>query len=86
MSEDPPRAPIAPKRLAPVLRALVEVGFIVFLYYSNLLMGELERSGPGQRQSLFWSVQDIFTESNFIIAISSALIGYLVIEFLRKRL
>jgi hypothetical protein len=85
MSEDHQRAPIAPKRLAPVLRAMVEVGFIVFLYYSNLLMGELERSGQGQRRSFFWSVQDIFTGPNFVIAISSALIGYLVIEFLRKR-
>ena len=28
-----------PKRLAPVWRALVESGFIVFLYYSNLFMG-----------------------------------------------
>ena len=86
MSEPDPQERKAPRTLAPFLRALVEVGFIVFLYYSNLLMGEYERSGQGQSRSLLWSVRDVLTESNFIIAIASALIGYLVIEFLRKRL
>ena len=28
-------------------RAVIEVGFIIFLFYSNLLMGEFERSGIG---------------------------------------
>ena len=28
-----------------VWRALIEVGFIMFLFYSNLLMGEFGRSG-----------------------------------------
>jgi len=27
------------------LRGLIEVGFIIFLFYSNLLMGEFERTG-----------------------------------------
>lgn len=27
--------------------AAIEVGFVVFLFYSNLLMGEFERSGMG---------------------------------------
>lgn len=26
-------------------RAVIEVGFILFLFYANLLMGEFERSG-----------------------------------------
>jgi len=30
-----------------VWRAVIEVGFIIFLFYSNLLMGEFERSGMG---------------------------------------
>jgi hypothetical protein len=34
-----------------VSRAVIEVGFIIFLFYSNLLMGEYERSGLGQRES-----------------------------------
>jgi hypothetical protein len=29
-------------------RAVIEIGFIVFLFYSNLLMGEFERSGRGR--------------------------------------
>jgi hypothetical protein len=33
-----------------VWRAVIEVGFIVFLFYSNLLMGEFERSGMGQKR------------------------------------
>jgi hypothetical protein len=76
----PPRA-----RLAPILRALVEIGFIVFLFYSNLLMGEFTRSA-GDGKTLIFAVQDIFTATNFAIALASALIGYLVFEFLRKRL
>ena len=69
-----------------VLRAVIEVGFIVFLFYSNLLMGEFERSGGGHERGLAWAVADILTASNFAIAISAALIGYVVVEFLRNRL
>ncbi len=72
-------------KLAPIWRALVEVGFIVFLFYSNLLMGEFTRAnGPGK--SLAFAVKDIFTVANFGIAIFSGLVGYVVFEFLRKRL
>ena len=74
-----------PDRRAPYWRALVEVGFIVFLYYSNLLMGEFEGSGQGQRRGLLWAMRDILTGPNLIIAVASALVGYLAIEFLRKR-
>jgi hypothetical protein len=30
-----------------VWRAVIEVAFIMFLFYANLLMGEFERSGMG---------------------------------------
>ena len=30
-------------------------------------------------------MQDILTETNFTVAVATALIGYLVFEFLRKR-
>jgi len=33
-------------------RAIVEVSFIIFLFYSNLLMGKFERSGIGQSKGL----------------------------------
>ncbi len=68
-----------------VLTAVIEVGFIVFLFYSNLLMGEFERSGMGNKRGLAWAVRDVFTTSNFAIAITAALIGYVLFEFLRKK-
>jgi hypothetical protein len=66
-------------------RAIIEAAFIIFLFYSNLLMGEFERTGMGQKHSLAWAVEDIFTRENFAIAIIAAIIGYLLFEFLRKR-
>ena len=64
---------------------MIEVGFIIFLFYSNLLMGEFERTGLGQKRGLAWAVADIFTSTNFKIAVAAALAGYVVFEFLRKR-
>ena len=66
-------------------RAVIEVGFIVFLFYSNLLMGEFERSGLGQKKGLAWAIADVFTSVNFAIATVAALVGYVLFEFLRKR-
>jgi hypothetical protein len=73
-----------PGKIAPVLRAMIEVGFIVFLFYSNLLMGEFT-FGNGHGKSFAFAIRDIFTLTNFRIAIVSALIGYIVVEYLRKR-
>jgi hypothetical protein len=56
-------------------RAVIEVGFIVFLFYSNLLMGEFERSGMGQKRSVAWAIGDVFTPANFGIARLAALVG-----------
>lgn len=66
-----------------VWRAVVEVGFIIFLFYSNLLMGEMERSAGGRNKGLVWDLQDIFTQRNFIVAIVAAFIGYMIVERLR---
>lgn len=68
-----------------VWRALIEVAFIIFLFYSNLLMGEFERTGLGKKKGLAWAIADVFTSANFEIAVAAALIGYVVFEFLRKR-
>lgn len=68
-----------------VWRSVIEVGFIIFLFYSNLLMGEFERSGMGQRKGLAWAIGDVFTAANFEIAAVAALIGYVLFEFLRRR-
>jgi len=68
-----------------VWRALIEIGFIIFLFYSNLLMGEFERTGMGQKRGVAWAIGDVFTAANFEIATIAALIGYILFEFLRKR-
>jgi hypothetical protein len=68
-----------------VWRAVIEIGFIIFLFYSNLLMGEFERSGLGQRRGLAWAMEDVFTTANFVIAALAALVGYALVEFLRER-
>lgn len=66
-------------------RGLIEIGFIVFLFYSNLLMGEFERSGMGQRKGLVWAISDIFTSHNLAIAAVASVIGYILVEFLRTK-
>jgi hypothetical protein len=72
-------------RLKPIWRALVEVAFIDFLFYSNLLMGEFTASN-GKGKTLAFALNDIFTATNFLIALVSALIGYVIFEFLRRNL
>jgi len=73
------------KKLSPFWRIILEVSFILFLFYANLLMGEFTHSGMGQKNGLIWAIQDIFTITNFIIAILLAFVGYIVFEILRKR-
>jgi hypothetical protein len=68
-----------------ILRAMIEMGFIIFLFYSNLLMGEFERSGMGRKRGLAWAIADVFTSANFAIAALAAVVGYILFEFLRKR-
>lgn len=67
-------------------RAAIEIAFIIFLFYSNLLMGEFERSGLAQTRGLAWAIADVFTSANFAIAILAAIVGYIVFEYLRTRL
>ena len=64
-----------------ILRATIEVGFIMILFYSNLLMGEYIHSGPG----FAWAFFNIFTLDNFLIALIMACCAYLVVEYLRKK-
>ena len=74
-----------PKKSTPVWRALVEVGFIIFLFYSNLLMREFIHTND-QGKTLVFAIKDIFTVTNFAIAVISGLIGYVVFEYLRKQI
>lgn len=73
------------QRLAPMWRAVIEVGFIIFLFYSNLLMGEFTRANSHGKTWIF-AIEDIFTEANLAVAIVSGLVGYVVFEYLRKKL
>jgi len=74
-----------PRRLAPIWRAIIEVGFIVSLFFSNLLTAEFFRTnGPGK--TFAFAIEDIFTGTNLAIAFISGLIGYVVVEYLRKKI
>jgi hypothetical protein len=73
------------QRSTTVLHAAIEVAFIVFLFYSNLLMGEFTISN-GHGKTLTAALVNIFSATNFLIAMISAMIGYVVFEYLRKRL
>jgi len=67
-----------------LLRAVIEIAFIIFLFYSNLLMGEYTVS-RGNGKTLAIALNDIVTGKNLAIAVVSALIGYVAFEYLRKR-
>jgi hypothetical protein len=74
--------PKQPRKLTPIWRAVVEIGFIIFLLYANLLMREFTHAGSKQKSPEF-AVQDIFTVTNLVIATISALLGYLVLEYIQ---
>jgi len=67
-----------------IYRAIIEIAFILFLFYANLLMGEFERSGRGQTMGAAWVVRDVLTESNFLIGLGAGIVGYVVFEYLRR--
>jgi len=48
----------------PISRAVVRFAFIVFLFYSNLLMGEFTQTN-GQGKSLAFALKDIFLDHQF---------------------
>jgi len=65
-------------------KAGIEVAFIIFLFYSNLLMGEFTASS-GRGKTLSAALLDIFTTTNFGIALVTSIIGYFAFELLRKK-
>lgn len=73
------------RRLVPVLRAVIEVAFIIFLFYSNLLMGEFTHANE-RGKTFARALYDVVTPANFLIATLSAMAGYAMFEYLRKRL
>ena len=78
-----PLAP--PPGLKPIWRVVIEVLFIIFLFYSNLLMGEFTGVN-GRGKTFAFALRDIITPTNFLIALVSAFIGYAIVEYLRRKL
>jgi len=72
------------RRLTPLWRALIEIGFILFLFYSNLLMGEFTHSRAPR--TLLGAAGDIFTLANMDIGVICAFIGYVIVEYLRRKI
>ena len=66
-----------------MIRAIIEIASIIFLFYSNLLMGQY--TAGEESKTLASALGAIFTMRSFTIAIVSALIGYVVFEYLRDR-
>jgi hypothetical protein len=69
-----------------ITRAVIEAAFIIFLFYANLLMGDFTHSGNANGKSLGWALYDVFTITNFEIALIAALVGHLFFEYLRGKL
>jgi len=72
--------------MAPFWRAVIEITFIIFLFYSNLLMGQYVSTSSPQNMSIWMAIKIVVTPDNLIIALVTALIGHLAFEFLRKRI
>jgi hypothetical protein len=79
-----PDIPKKRSKLAQVRKAVIEIAFIVFLFYANLLMGDFTETR--HIKSFAVAFRDIVTPTNFGIAVFSAVIGYFVFEYLRKKL
>jgi hypothetical protein len=73
------------KRRIAVWRAAIEISGIIFLFYSNLLMGEFNH-GNGHGKTLMFALRDIVTRKNLAIALVSSCLGFAVFEYFRKRL
>jgi len=75
--------------IKPILRATVgaavEIAFILFLFYANLLMGEFTR-GNGVGKTLVTALYDVITYKNFGIGLGSAILGFAFFQSLRKKL
>ncbi len=61
------------------------MGFIIFLFYANLLMGVYTRSGSGKSNGLLWAIKDVFTVENFVIALIASCLGHFVFSYARKK-
>ncbi len=67
-------------------RTALEMSFIIFLFYSNLLMGQYTRNDTGHVRSLFVALSNIFSIENLAIAVVCAFIGHALFDRIRRRL
>ncbi len=74
-----------PRRFSGFWRAFIEIAFIIFLFYANLLMGEFTRHSASGK-TLKAAVHNIVTPATLLIAIFTACLGHLAFEVLRKNL
>jgi hypothetical protein len=66
------------------LRAVVEIAFIIFLFYANLLMGEFTVSAE-KGKTFATALHDIITPHTVVIAIVTAIIGHFGFTLLRRK-
>jgi len=67
-------------------RAMIEVAFIIFLFYANLLMGEYTKNSNFGNKGLLQAFCNIVTPCNFAIAVIAAVGGHFVFQYLRKKI
>ena len=72
-------------RLASIGTAIIEIAFIIFLFYANLLMGEFTRSSP-RAKTFTAALYDVLDMKTIGIALAAASIGFVGFDYLRKRL
>lgn len=69
-----------------VYRALLEMSFIVFLFYSNLLMGQYNAGHSFSDRPLLVACKNIITFDNFIVGVIAAFFGHVAFDNIRNRL
>ena len=69
----------------PHLRAAIEICFIIFLFYSNLLMGEFTVTA-GRDKTFLAAIANIVTLKNFFIAVITSIVGHLGFQSLREKI
>jgi hypothetical protein len=68
------------------LKTLTEMMFIIFLFYSNLLMGQYTHDKLDHHVKLLQAAENIFSLENFAIAVVCAFIGHILFDRIRRRL
>jgi hypothetical protein len=74
------------ERRRAVYKALIEIGFIIFLFYSNLLMGQYNLGHNFAQRPILEAIKNICTIDNFGLAVIAAFIGHVAFDRIRRRL